>query len=208
MTIELKQEGDYEIALDYKIEKSRLNAFGKEIFPEENYYRESFNFSVRNGNNMGFIFDNATKDELKNCSFTPNGFYVDMAGSKYISIDVKREELNTTGSEPTLDTRYNGTAHDGDQFTDEGIYTVTFRDEYESEPTTKTIYVGDNDLLKAYITTGLPLSQIQQELDNGAVVDANGKIIPADADKDSAKESDSTDANQTNPSSYCPHHLH
>lgn len=195
MSVELNEEGDYEVALDYMVQKSRLNLFGKQVIPEEDRYRESFSFFVRNGNNIGFIFDSATRGELKNCSFTKNGFYIDLAGSKYISIDIKREKLVVKDGKPTLDIRANTTARDKEEFSDEGVYTITFRDDYEPEPTTKRIYVGDDDLLKAYIITGKPLEEIQSELDNGATVGKDGNIIPASkqeniSDEESSSKSD------------------
>ncbi|MDR3209952.1 MAG: hypothetical protein LBT36_04935 [Oscillospiraceae bacterium] len=72
--VELFEEGDYEVALDYEIRKNNVP------FPDSyTNYRIFFKFSVRNGNCMVYPFDVATKGELTNSSITEKGFYLDLA---------------------------------------------------------------------------------------------------------------------------------
>lgn len=176
MSVVLHEEGEYEVALDYKIKSAIISPFGKSIGTCDSY-RWYFKFRVQNGNDMGFIRENGSGKELKNCSFTNSGFYIDLANSKYLNVQVKREELNEAGTELVTDTRSNKVAADGENFTTEGIYTVTVRNEHVDEPTIKTIYVGNDDLLKAYITTGRSISDIKDLLDRGATVAEDGTIV-------------------------------
>jgi len=46
----------------------------------------------------------------------------------------------------------------------EGIYTITVSNPYTEEETVKKIYVGTNSVLKAYMTTGYAISDIQSLL--------------------------------------------
>lgn len=190
MTVILHEEGVYEVALDYKVEEPAF------IVKSHDSYRMSFKFTVQNGNDMGFLRENGTGKELKNCSITENGFYIDLANSKYLNVQVKREELNSSGTELITDTRANKVATDGESFTSEGIYTITVRNEYVDEPTTKTIYVGDDALLKAYVASGRPLAEIQEELDNGATVTKDGTIIQASVNNVETEIEEVTDENK------------
>ncbi|MBR6089445.1 MAG: protein kinase, partial [Anaerolineaceae bacterium] len=74
--IGLFEEGDYEIALDYSIDKE--------------HYRIAFTYSIRNNNCMVYPFDIVTKSEMVNSSYTDNGFYLDLARSRYLDVNVKR----------------------------------------------------------------------------------------------------------------------
>ncbi len=76
---------------------------------------------------MVYPFDVLTKGELTNSSLTENGFYLDLAKSRYLDIDVKKEVLVQGSDALTEDTRFNRPAKDGEQYTDEGIYTITVR---------------------------------------------------------------------------------
>lgn len=174
-TVELFEEGDYEIALDYEIEKTSKILF----VPKTEYfnYRISFKFSVRNGNCMVYPFDTATKKELNNTSITPNGFYLDLAKSRYLDIDIKKEVLKKGADGLTEDVRFNSPAKDGDKYTSEGIYTITVSNRYTEQKTQKKIYVGDDDILKAYITTGLSIHDIRQQIANGAEIQDDGTIV-------------------------------
>jgi hypothetical protein len=79
------------------------------------------------------------------------------------------------------DVRSNHLAKDGDKYTEEGIYTVTVTNQYTGKSTTKKLYVGDNNILKAYITTGLTINEIQDRIAMGATIDDNGNIIDSDS---------------------------
>ena len=121
---ELFEEGDYEVALDYSIDKE--------------HYRIAFNYSIRNSNCMVYPFDVVTKSEMVNSSYTENGFYLDLARSRYLDINVKRVVM-ANGVE---DIRFNRSARDGEQYTDEGIYIITVKNKVTGEQTEKRIYVG------------------------------------------------------------------
>ena len=169
--VELCEEGDYEVALDYEVEDHIT------ILPNSfNEYKIFTKFSVRNGNCMVYPKDVKTKGELINTSFTPNGFYIDLAKSRYLKPIVKKETLAEGASGLTEDTRYNRPAADGEEFTEEGIYTITVENPSTHEKTSKKIYVGDDDVLKAYVTTGLSISEIKNQISHGATVDPNGAL--------------------------------
>ena len=177
--VELFEEGDYEIALNYEIREDNLDIFGWNPFPSYYNYRIFFRFSVRNGNCMVYPFDIATREELLNTSSTENGFYLDLARSRYLDIDIKKEVLNEGANGLTEDVRFNRPAKDGDQYTEEGIYTITVSNRYTNQQTVKKIYVGTNDILKAHVTTGYDISEISYQLSMGATVADDGTLIPA-----------------------------
>lgn len=119
--VQLFEEGDYEVALNYKIKNNKTKVLGQSILPEYNDYRIFFKFSVRNGNCMVYPFDVATKAELTNSSITENGFYLNLAKSRYLDINIKKEVLKEGTEGVTEDIRFNKPAKDGDQYTEEGI---------------------------------------------------------------------------------------
>jgi hypothetical protein len=179
--IDLFEEGDYEVALDYEVKDAPLVIPGIQVeaFPSYSNYRIAFKFSVRNGNCMVFPFDVATRSELTNKTSTPNGFRLDLARSRYLDIDIKRETLSSNGNELVEDTRFNGPAADGDEYTEEGLYVITVRNRYTGQQTTKQIYVGTDDVMRAYAATGEPISDIREQIANGATVDSDGNIVLA-----------------------------
>lgn len=197
--VELFEEGDYEVALDYEIKDNPRKIGPVSIVPTYTNYRIYFKFSVRNGNCMVYPFDVSTGEELTNTSITENGFYLDLAKSKYLDINIKKEVLKDGASGLTEDTRFNRPAKDGDEYTEEGIYTITVKNKYTEQETTKVIYVGTNDVLKAYVTTGLPIDEIQKLVADGATIESDGTIKTASAgiveavDKDT-EESDADTA--------------
>lgn len=176
------EEGDYEVVLDYSIKNvnhGRLPWVNVEIFPGVTDYTMRFKFKVRNGNCMVYPFDVKTGDELTNTAFTENGFRLDLARSRYLDIDVKKEMLADNGEELVSDTRFNKPARDGEEFTDEGVYTFTVTNRYTGQSTTKMIYVGTDPVLKAHATTGKPVSEIKTMLDEGATVSDDGTLVKA-----------------------------
>lgn len=176
--IDLFEEGDYEVALDYETRKPGVVP----VIPEYRDYKILFKFKVRNSNTMLFLFDTETGSELYNGSVTPNGFRVDTANSHYLEINVKREVLNETRDGLTEDTRFNRSATNGSEFKDPGIYTVTARNPTTGdEPTTKVIYVGDDDLLKASVANGISVTEVQERIDAGATVAEDGTLVQAEA---------------------------
>ena len=176
------EEGDYEVVLDYSIKNvnhGRLPWVNVEIFPGVTDYTMRFTFKVRNGNCMVYPFDVKTGDELMNTAFTENGFRLDLARSRYLDVDVKKEVLADNGNELVSDTRFNKPAKDGEEFTDEGVYTFTVTNRYTGQNTTKKIYVGTDPVLKAHATTGESVSDINALLDGGATIREDGTIVKA-----------------------------
>jgi hypothetical protein len=174
--IVLREEGDYEVALNYEIKEIRLNIFGWQPFAAYHNYRMYFKFSIRNGNCMVYPFDVTTGQELQNTSITENGFYLDLAKSRYLDIDIKKEVLAVGAYGLTEDIRFNRPAQDGEQYIDEGVYTITVSNRYTKQQTTKVIYVGTNNILKAYVTTGLSISEIQRCISEGGIINDDGTI--------------------------------
>ena len=150
-----------------------------DIFPRIGDYRIFFRFSVRNGNCMVFPFDTQTGAELTNASSTPNGFSLDLARSRYLDIQVKRTVMTYSADGPVEDVRFNRPARDGEQYTQEGIYTITVRNRYTGEETVKTIYVGTDELLRAHVATGIPIDELSRQLSAGAQVGDDGSVTPA-----------------------------
>ena len=91
---------------------------------------------------------------------TENGFRLDLAKSRYPKVNIKREVLKDSADGLVEDTRFNGPAKDGAEYTNEGIYTITVHNEYTNQFTVKKIYVGTNNILRAYMTTGLSIPEI------------------------------------------------
>lgn len=174
--IDTFEEGDYEIALDYEIRNNRFHIKKWEPINTYSHYQILIRFSVRNGNCMVYPFDVNTKSELTNCSFTENGFYLDLANSRYLDIDVKKENYVEDNGTLIEDTRFNRPAKDGEKFTDPGIYTITVSNQYTGSRTEKKIYVGTDPILKAYVTTGEDIDQIKELLSEGAVIEEDGTI--------------------------------
>ena len=178
VTVNLLEEGDYEITLDYEIRKEAIAVFGYTVYPTYGNYEIYFKFSVRNGNCMVYPFDVKTRGELTNSAFTENGFYLDFAKSHYLDIHIKRE-VYTDGADGGLseDTRFNKPAKEGETFTDEGIYTITAYNEFTKQTTTKVIYVGTDNVMKAHVVTGYSFVQIQQMLDQGYTIADDGTFV-------------------------------
>lgn len=168
--IQLCEEGDYEVALDYEVTKD-------ELVDKVGRYRIHCKFSVRNGNCMVYPKDAITGNELVNGSIAENGFSLDLANSRYLTITVKRNVLNSAGDGFAEDTRFNRAAKDGETYTDDGIYIITVRNNYTHEETSKKIAVGSDPILRAYVTTGKSISEIKGLVEQGAVIQSDGSII-------------------------------
>lgn len=177
--VELCEEGDYEVALDYEISKTNFNIFGWKPLPSYRNYKVFFKFSVRNGNCMVYPFDVKTGDELTNSSITENGFYLDLAKSRYLNIDIQKQIRKDGAEGLTEDVRFNKPAKDGEKYTDEGIYTITVKNIYTDQTTTKVIYVGTDDVLKAHVATGLSIADVEHQLALGGKVAEDGTLITA-----------------------------
>lgn len=152
----LSEEGDYEIALDYEIENKNITS----IFNKYTNYQIFIKFKVRNGNSMVFPFDVKTNEELTNASSTENGFYLDLAKSRYLDVFVKKEVLNRSSNKLENDVRFNTIVKDKQEFVDEGIYTITVKNNYTDLTTVKKIYVGKDELLQQSVQTGIDYEQL------------------------------------------------
>lgn len=167
--VQLFEEGDYEVALDYEVTSDQL-------IDKVGHYRIFFTFSVRNGNCMVYPLDASTGSELTNSSMTENGFMLDLAKSRYLQINVKRGVLTDSADGLVEDTRSNAPARDGEKYTEEGIYTITATNQYTNQKTTKKIYVGRNNLMKAVMTSGLSIEEINKLISEGATIDDEGTL--------------------------------
>ena len=156
--VELCEEGDYEVSLDYEIKNDPRKIFDVSIIPTYSNYKLFFKFSVRT-------------------SVTENGFYLDFANSRYLDINIKKEVLNEGANGLAEDVRFNRPAKDGEEYTEEGIYTITSSNRYTGQLTTKRIYVGKNDVLKAVAATGLSVKDVNDYIANGAKVKNDGSIM-------------------------------
>ena len=172
--VQLFEEGDYVVSLDYEI-KSMGGAFNQ--FASYTDYKILFKFSIRNGNCMVYPFDSLTGSELADNAITENGFKLDMAKSKYLTIDVQRSVL-VVGTDGCLteDVRFNRPAKDGETYTSEGIYTFKVTNLYTGETTTKTIYIGSNGYLRALSAAGMSIAELNAEIGKGAIVHEDGTI--------------------------------
>ena len=173
----LLEEGDYEVTLDYEIKNNPRMLGPVSVVPEYSNYKIAFKFAVRNGNCMVFPFDLGTGSELTNESYAPNGFSLDLARSRYLNVNVKKEVMAAGANGLVEDTRFNGPARDGDEYTEEGVYTVTASNQYTGQSTEKTIYVGDDPVLKAYAVTGLSIPEINQKVQAGYVITDDGDVV-------------------------------
>lgn len=185
--VQLFEEGDYEVALDYEVTKD-------ELIDTRGHYRIFFKFSVRNGNCMAYPFDISTGSELTNSSMTENGFRLDLAKSRYLKVNIKREVLKDSADGLVEDTRFNGPAKDGEEYTEEGIYTITVSNDYTNQFTVKKIYVGTNKVLRAYMTTGLSIPEINNLVADGATIMDDGTIKLAEK---VIEPGEPTESNQT-----------
>lgn len=172
----LLEEGNYEVQLDYEVRNDPRRVGPLSLVPEYANYKIDFYFEVRNGNCMVFPFDLATRSELTNEAYAPNGFYLDLAKSRYLDINVKKEMLAEGANGLVEDTRFNKPAKDGDEYTEEGIYTITASNPSTGQETIKKIYVGNNPVLKCCAVTGLPLETINARLAEGDTIDSDGAL--------------------------------
>lgn len=150
--IQLCEEGDYEVALNYKVKKTNASNGSKRFGSSSDDYRIFIKFSVRNGNSMIYPFDVKTGNELANGAITENGFRLDLAKSRFLEMHIKKEILADGATGIVEDTRFNKSAKDGEIYTDEGIYTITVRNVYTDIRTVKKIFVGKDSSLKEFFS--------------------------------------------------------
>jgi len=174
--VQLFEEGDYEVSLNYEIMHDTLvDGFTN--------YKIAFKFSIRNGNCMVFPFelkaDGTRGSELTTGSYAKYGFELDAAKSKYLTVNVKKSNL-VIGSDRQLhlDQRYDRPVDMiNDKFTEEGVYNFTFKNNYTGQEGTKTIYVGTNKYIVALATSPYSIEEINKLIaENKILIDEAGNI--------------------------------
>jgi hypothetical protein len=182
-SVQVFEEGDYEVALNYEIGQSRVDVLGWEPIHTYTNYRIFFKFSVRNSNCMVYPLNYPATDvpvELRNLSATETGFSLDLAKSRYLTIQVKREMLMPGTNGYVKDLRYNRAAVDGENYTEPGIYTIEVSNAYTNQHNEMTLFVvGGDPAIKAYIDAGYSLDEFNQRLKNGYPLDEEGGIASA-----------------------------
>lgn len=191
--VQLFEEGDYEVALDYEIRDNSPLAWKIPKPAKITAYRISFKFTLRNSNCMVYPIDLKTGGELT-VPYTSDGFRLDLAKSRYLNLSVKRRVLTDNG----LDVRSSEAVSDQTEFTDEGIYEFTVENEITKDKVSKPIYVGTNNLLKAYVKYGkdyggkYSIDDLKEMQDSGYEFTDDGTIVAPSSEKqeelnDSAK---------------------
>ena len=151
--IQINEEGIYEVALDYEMER-------KGLFSSYNDYRLYTTFEVKNASGMFFMFDVSTDSELQDYSRTADGFRIDLANSHSLSISYTRYAINQ--DETALDVRKTGLASDGDTFEKVGYYEITATNKETGEKLIKHIFVGRSADLKEYQALDDSLSKFSE----------------------------------------------
>lgn len=189
--VQLCEEGDYEVVLDYELCNDVRKVGPISVLPEYSDYSIRFNFSVRNGNCMIFPLDAQTGSELTNESYAPNGFKLDLANSRFLDINVKRDVVADGSGRLVEDTRFNGPARDGDVYSDEGVYTLTATNKDTGQSTVKVIYVGNDPRLKTYVVEGKSIEEMNALIDSDELysdeatpVEESGSVHEAGSGKD------------------------
>lgn len=192
--VQLFEEGDYEVALDYQINE-------KGIIDSEYDYRIFFKFKIRNGSALGYIFDLESGSELGNKSVAPAGFKIDLAKSQYLNIYVQRMkyvkgENGFYSESKDTDTRYSRPARDREEFKDEGIYNVEFTNPSTGKSETKQIYVGSDNIIQASMNKAngnMSINEIAAKVkDYGATITDDGVLVMPKEEDSSEDTSDSS----------------
>ena len=174
--VQVYEEGDYEVALDYEIKKAPVNVLGLEVFPSYTAYRISFKFSIRNGNCMVYPFDLESGSELSDMAIAPNGFRLDTAKSRYLNIDMDFYKVEKAGNTYREDQRSNKPSKDGNSYTEEGIYKFKVNNLYTGEETEKTIFVGTDPALYAMSVNRISVEELNKLLKEGYEIGADGEL--------------------------------
>ena len=125
---------------------------------------------------MVYPFDLVSGSELNDKALTEHGFRLDMARSKYLNIDVKRYQVSASANGYKEDLRFNRPAKDGDEYTEEGIYRFEVKNLYTGEVSSKTIYVGNADYLRALSVNQMTVEELNARLKQGEIVMPDGSL--------------------------------
>ena len=142
--VQLFEEGDYEVALDYEIcDSSGIDSYTN--------YRMYFKFKIRNGNNMAFVFNNDSPAKiLKDGERSASGIRIDLANSHYLNVQVKEYEVRNGVSGYTYNLVRDVIANDGEIYQNQGKYEITVTNRYQlNGGITLVIYVGDDPIIRA-----------------------------------------------------------
>lgn len=160
--IQFLGEGDYEVALDYKVENDKTNIFGLTVFPDYSYYRIYFKISVRNADSNVRLYDVDDKTKLKTNDFTENGFKLNQKLSRYLDVEVKHEVYDAEKNSFTEDKNLMANAKDGGKYIAEGFYLITAKNRYTDSQTNRIVYVGKNKFLQRCAQSGMMPDEIVQ----------------------------------------------
>ena len=157
------EEGLYRISVFFETEKyvktvkDWKNPFyykKKKVYEYRNY-RVDASYEIRNGNTMVYTFDSAG-NEISNGSVVTDGFYLDLANSHYLDVQIKKEVVGNSGFlGETTDTRFNTVGVDKRFYDSEGLYTIVVSNPVTGASTTKKILVAgqENSTLKKAVAT-------------------------------------------------------
>ena len=186
--ISILEEGDYRVILCYEIyKKTGWNWVTDWMDPNGSWfdYRLESYFSVRSGDCMVYPTELDTDAELYNKNTTEKGFKC-VAQSKYLSMTVKKEVLNSDGTDIVEDTRFNVAVSDGAVFAEEGKYTITAANPYTNAVTQKIIYVGTNKVMKCNAVTGKSIKEINELVASGYAIASDGTLSVSDSAEQTA----------------------
>ena len=124
--IDLNEEGEYEIALDYQLRYKKKGVFGLK-FKKTYSYRMNFKFTIANGDVSGYV-RNIKNGEFVKDREVVEGFRIDLAGSRNLKIKIKNEKINRV-------------ANDKEEITDPGTYTITIENPATREKVKRTVVV-------------------------------------------------------------------
>lgn len=184
-------EGDYTVALDYELQSPGF--LGVPAYSDYTIY---FSFKIRNSNCMVFFYKlGENKDEITNGAVAEDGFKVDFKNSYFLSVSVKKDILVDNNGILTLDTRFNKAVSDGDEFKDEGLYTITVSNQYTKEQVTKKISVGRNKILNVYAAHygTVDPNEIAKQLDQGVEINDQWMMVLPEAKAEDSYNSQEND---------------
>lgn len=161
--IQFLGEGDYEVALDYKVKNNKTNIIVASFFMnEDSRYRIYFKFSVRNADSNVRLYDVNDDTKLKTNDFTENGFKLNQTLSRYLDVEVKHEVYDAEKNSFTEDKNLRANAKNGGKYTVEGFYLITAKNRYTDSQTNRIVYVGKNKFLQRCAQSGMMLDEIVQ----------------------------------------------
>ncbi len=184
--VQLFDEGDYEVALDY-----RINEDG--FFYDDQYdYRVFFKFSVRNCGCGIWPVDTVSGESLDNAVSTYNGFRLDSSVSDYLKVKVSLSQWTEKENGYSEIHIYDRAPEKDELFEEEGIYTITAinptTDPSGRQPVIKKIYVGSSDVLRAYVSgrnKDMTVNMIADCIKRGGSVLADGTLVSPQEDSSS-----------------------